>query len=108
MSQDGRWGGGLEIMAAARHYTVAVVVVPERSDMQPCVFHADPQRRRIVLWYRANHFEWLRPEAPGDYPAVISDITTRAKPEDVGRGGVVSYVSGTRFTASSGGRAGDT
>ena len=99
MGTNATWAGGLEILAAARHYAVSLVVLPEDASHKPCVVHPRPKQARIALWYTGTHYDWLEPAGGKDspYPASLQEIDAKAGTADLPRGG--GSEAATSFTS---------
>eukprot|EP00972_Heterocapsa_arctica_P070348 10392091-Heterocapsa_arctica.AAC.1 len=61
MTMPGKWGGDGEIAAAARHYDIKIVVVPELAESPIYQFH-EKATVAIYLWYNGSHYDWMQPE----------------------------------------------
>lgn len=65
-------GGGLEVLAAARHYNITIHVVPTATDVAICALHASA-KEGIVLWYTGNHYDLLEPQSVEAYDRVAKN-----------------------------------
>jgi len=54
------WATYLEVLAAARHYDTAIVVVPADPGI-PMAVACGSASRRITLFWDGRHFDWLQP-----------------------------------------------
>ena len=64
MEKNERWGGYLEASAAARHWNVGIVIVPQQADVPSLGLHLGVAKKTIALWYTGKHYDFLNPIAP--------------------------------------------
>eukprot|EP00438_Fugacium_kawagutii_P005556 Skav232227 [mRNA] locus=scaffold286:290428:295796:- [translate_table: standard] len=88
LNKNMAWGGAMEIAAAAAHFDRAIHVLGPHM-VHSEVYNRNAKGEPICLWFRKEHYEWLK----GKTPASILAGENCNGPLQGGRGGSVESAS---------------
>ena len=102
LSHSGVYAGGLEVLAAARHYKFTAVIIPEDSTLPVMALHLKGTLPRVYFWYTGKHYDLLLLDAGKSLPTSIQDALHESLAAAVPRGGGPGSTASFASTAPSG------